>query len=154
MCCEYLLAGGAPAAALLKESASYDTVGNAWFTLTQHALPAGWRQPLVVTSAFHMPRSRAIFEWVFALPAADGSAPLKPRFLSTPDEGLDGGVVAARAAREAASLETLKGNAARVRSMAAFHAWINDTHACYAVSRQGEWGAAPPGMKDAALASY
>jgi uncharacterized SAM-binding protein YcdF (DUF218 family) len=158
-CCAYLArAHGVKPSFLLKESSSYDTLGNAWFSLTQHALPAGWAAPLVVTSAFHMPRSRAAFEWVFGLADAEGadaSLPLAPRFLSTPDgAAMSEAVRAARAAREADSLAALRGNAARVRTRAAFHAWINGGHKCYAVARQEEWEEEPPAMADAALASY
>jgi uncharacterized SAM-binding protein YcdF (DUF218 family) len=46
---------------------SYDTVGNAYFSLAIHALPAGWRRLAVVTSDFHMPRSRALFAGVYRL---------------------------------------------------------------------------------------
>ena len=37
-------------------------VGNAYFALTIHAIPAGWRRLAVVTSDFHMPRTRDLFE--------------------------------------------------------------------------------------------
>lgn len=40
---DYLMSRGVPAADLLKEAQSYDTVGNGYFSLLQHALPAGWR---------------------------------------------------------------------------------------------------------------
>lgn len=40
---DYLVGRGVPAADLLKEAQSYDTVGNGYFSLLQHALPAGWR---------------------------------------------------------------------------------------------------------------
>jgi hypothetical protein len=43
---------------LLVQVSSYDTVGNAMFALTIHALPAGWRHVAVVTSDFHMVRGR------------------------------------------------------------------------------------------------
>lgn len=56
-----------PASSILKEEASFDTVGNALFGLTTHALPAGWTRIAVVTSSFHMPRARAIFSKTFAL---------------------------------------------------------------------------------------
>ena len=151
-CCSYLMrAHGLPATSLLKESGSYDTVGNAWFSLTTHAAPAGWKSPLVITSAFHMPRSRACFEWVFSLQPALGGV---PRFLSTPDRGMAPDVAAARRAREQESLGALRRNAEAVRTAPQFHAWLYGTHMCYAVARQGEWGAQPPAMADKALASY
>lgn len=40
---------------------SYDTVGNAYFCFSIHAVPAGWRCLAVVTSQFHMPRSEQLF---------------------------------------------------------------------------------------------
>ena len=40
---DFLLQRGIPAGDLLKEAQSYDTIGNAYFSLLQHALPAGWR---------------------------------------------------------------------------------------------------------------
>lgn len=40
---DYLISRGVPAVDLLKEAQSYDTVGNGYFSLLQHALPAGWR---------------------------------------------------------------------------------------------------------------
>lgn len=55
------------ARSILKEEASFDTVGNALFALTTHALPAGWTRVAVVTSSFHMPRARAIFSKTFEL---------------------------------------------------------------------------------------
>ena len=42
-------------------------MGNAYFSLTIHALPAAWRRLAIVTSAFHMPRSEALFCDVYAM---------------------------------------------------------------------------------------
>lgn len=42
-------------------------MGNAYFSLTIHALPAGWRRLAVVTSDFHMPRSAALFSDVYEM---------------------------------------------------------------------------------------
>lgn len=66
-CAHYLLARGVLPRALLKEVSSYDTVGNAFFSLTIHALPAGWRRLAVVTSDFHMPRTAALFRDMYGL---------------------------------------------------------------------------------------
>lgn len=46
---------------------SYDTVGNAYYSLCIHVIPAGWRRLAVVTSDFHMPRSRALFADIYRL---------------------------------------------------------------------------------------
>jgi uncharacterized SAM-binding protein YcdF (DUF218 family) len=63
----YLLERGADATQLLKETSSYDTVGNAYFSLTMHAVPAAWRRIAVVTSHFHMTRTAALFRIMYAL---------------------------------------------------------------------------------------
>jgi DUF218 domain len=64
-CSDYLLQQGITAEKLLKETASYDTIGNAYFSATVHALPLCWHKVAVCTSAFHMPRTKEIFRAVF-----------------------------------------------------------------------------------------
>lgn len=49
------------------ESWSMDTIGNAYAALMMHCVPRNLRNILVITSDFHMPRSRSIFEKVFSL---------------------------------------------------------------------------------------
>lgn len=88
---------GVPAEMILKESSSFDTLGNAYFCLCDHAVPLRWRRPLVVTSEFHMPRSRAAFEGVFRL-ARDSGLPVgPPAFLATANTGMDPDVLAVSA---------------------------------------------------------
>ena len=150
---------GVPAAALLKETSSYDTQGNAFFACVQHAAPLRWRRTLLITSAFHMPRSRAAFEAAWRLAAADGLLPADAAltFAATPDEGLDAGVLAARSEREAASLAALHATLSRMSSLADFHRHLFSAHKCYAVARQHEWdepGAGAAELSAAALRSY
>jgi hypothetical protein len=40
---------------------------NAYFSLTIHAIPANWRRVAVVTSEFHMPRTKALFDSIWRL---------------------------------------------------------------------------------------
>ena len=144
-----------PASALLKDTASMDTIGNAYFSLLLHAAPRGWRAVRVITSAFHMGRTRAAFEWVFGLyGGADGTAKIELAFHATPDYGLSAEVVAARAEREAASEAALRANQARVATLPAFAEWLYTTHMCYAVGRQHEIGAFEEMKNDPALKSY
>eukprot|EP00898_Chlorokybus_atmophyticus_P007135 jgi/Chlat1/7422/Chrsp6S07446 len=69
-CAENLVQKGLHQDNIYKEWASYDTVANAYFALVQHAMPAGWSRLHVITSRFHMPRTRLLFEWVFGLQGA------------------------------------------------------------------------------------
>ncbi|EIE22087.1 hypothetical protein COCSUDRAFT_16982 [Coccomyxa subellipsoidea C-169] len=139
-CANYLRAKGVSAASILNEVSSYDTVGNGFFALTIHAIPAGWRRCSIVTSAFHMPRSRAIFERCFAL--AGGSlcgdcSHFQLNYHAVHDDGaFPDDVLAARRQREAQSLETWERDTAGFKSLAEMHAWLHATHLCYSVSRQ------------------
>lgn len=47
------------------ESASRDTVGDAFFTKRNLALPLGWRRLLVVTSKYHARRTEEIFNFIY-----------------------------------------------------------------------------------------
>lgn len=56
---------GVDAAAILTETASRDTVGDAVFTSINLAVPRCWTRVLVVTSDYHLERSQAIFSFVY-----------------------------------------------------------------------------------------
>jgi len=133
----YLMERGVPANSLLKDTASMDTIGNAYYSLCLHAIPLGWTKVEVVTSAFHMARTRAAFEWVWGL-APHGKVDM--RFVSTEDAGISETTLRARAAREAESAAALRMNASRITTFAEFNEWLFTTHKCYAVSRQHEIG--------------
>lgn len=64
---EYLLGQGVSREMILKEDYSRDTIGNAYFSLVMHVLPAQFKNILVITSQFHMSRSRVIFDWLYKL---------------------------------------------------------------------------------------
>ncbi len=61
---------GIAPAAMWRESQSLDTIGNAYFLRTGFLDPARrgrFRRLAVITSAFHMPRTRAIFDWLLVV---------------------------------------------------------------------------------------
>jgi uncharacterized SAM-binding protein YcdF (DUF218 family) len=91
---EALLARGVPPPRIWAETASLDTIGNAYFARVILTDPAGLRRRLVVNSEFHMPRTRLIFDWVFGLPPADPPYALEHH--AVPDRGLTGAGGAAR----------------------------------------------------------
>ncbi len=56
---------GVPSTALLEETRSMDTLGNAYFTKVDVCRPHGWCHLLIVASDEHMERVRSIFTKVF-----------------------------------------------------------------------------------------
>jgi uncharacterized SAM-binding protein YcdF (DUF218 family) len=52
-------------ACILAERESRDTVGDAYFTKTKMAIPLGWSSICVVTSEYHVRRTREIFEFIY-----------------------------------------------------------------------------------------
>jgi hypothetical protein len=145
----HLIKQGVPAAAILKETQSFDTVGNALFGLTTHAAPRGWGSLAVVTSAFHMARARALFGAVFGLASPafrPGLSPYALAYYAASDDGVASAeALAARREREEASIATFEAATASLDSLAAFHAWVHATHLCYATARQDEFGAGAEG---------
>lgn len=123
----YLLSRGVPAHRIQLEITSYDTVGNAYFARLLHVDPAGWKKIVVITSEFHMPRAKAIFEWVFGMAPAH----YELRFEATPNEGLNGPLLARRMEKEASALASLDPVIRRIRDLRSLHHWLNTEHRAY-----------------------
>lgn len=156
-CAEYLMHRGAPPKLVYKEISSYDTVGNAYFSLTIHAIPADWRRLAVVTSNFHMPRTQRIFEDVYGL--AGRTLFKDPQryqlsFRAASDDGLFlPEVLGAREHKEHSSLSHWMAQAALFTSLRDLHQWIHTEHLCYAAARQHELDR-PSTLEPRLLATY
>lgn len=64
---EYLISQGINPNRILCESWSLDTIGNAYGVLMFHCIPLKLEKLLVVTSDFHIERTKSIFKKVFSL---------------------------------------------------------------------------------------
>ncbi len=118
---------------ILTEISSYDTIGNAHFARMLFTEPLKLKKLLVITSEFHVPRAKAIFEWVFHLPPS----PLEYQidFISTPDKGLTPQALAARVQREKSSLENLRNTIQKITNLDNFITWLYTEHAAYATNK-------------------
>ena len=54
-----------PPSRIVIERNSRDTVGDAYFTKLNLAIPRGWKTLVVVTSGYHVARARKIFEFIY-----------------------------------------------------------------------------------------
>ncbi|MCC6616621.1 MAG: YdcF family protein [Anaerolineae bacterium] len=129
----YLAAQGVAPERILTETASYDTIGNAYFARVIHTEPRGWRRLLVITSEFHMARTRAIFEWVYGLAPKAGCS---LAFEATPDIGIDPAALSERQTREAQGLKAVHDLAGQITSLAQLHGWMFSEHRAYATAGQ------------------
>jgi hypothetical protein len=137
----YLVERGAAPERILMEESSYDTIGNAYFSRTIHAIPRGFERLLVVTSAFHMPRTEAVFCWVYGLEGAGAACALD--FEAVPDGAIDRDLLEARAAKERAALEAVEARRREIHTLAQMHQWLFTVHGAYSWKERAAAGEAP-----------
>lgn len=126
---EYLLSRGCSPDRLFLDTWSLDTVGNAVFARLMHCDLRSWQHLLVITSEFHMPRTEAIFRWVFSLPPLPHTYQL--HFQSVPNKGLAPDALAAREQKESATLATLPDLIASMPHLPALHDFLFRHHGAY-----------------------
>ncbi|KAJ9456307.1 hypothetical protein DIPPA_12459 [Diplonema papillatum] len=122
-----------PAKDVLEEGFSLDTIGNAYFARLAHCEPAGYHSIAVVNNDWHLPRTRAIFDWVFGL----APGPRSP-FVLTYHEvgpGLEGDALRSRVDKEQAALPGVRQKAADIRSVKDLHTFLFLQHGAYKSER-------------------
>lgn len=128
-CVQYLLDGGVKKEDLMREWSSYDTLANAFFSLVNYAIPMRLNNALIITSDFHMPRTKAIFNWIYSL--TENNHLVKLNFLSVNSKGLDASIISARIAREKKSLQNLEIKIDKIKTLHSFHNWFYTEHQAY-----------------------
>ena len=149
VCANYLLERGVQSDKILKEWSSFDTIGNAYFSLVVHALPLQWKRVVAITSDFHMPRTKVAFDWIYGR----GDSSICVDYVGVPDQGMSEEALKARMERERESAVALRKSASKLTSLVEINQWLHATHRCYAVSRQDEWSK-PTEADDLALKTY
>ena len=143
---DFLIASGISSTRILTEICSYDTIGNAYFSRILFSQPLKFKRALVITSQFHMARTRAAFDWVYGLsPAADTP---KLTYLAVPDQGLSPEALSARVQREEKSLQNLLETSKKITDLPSFFKWLYSEHKAYAPGQRVE------GISDQELESY
>jgi hypothetical protein len=126
---EYLLSRGCAAGRLYLDTWSLDTIGNAVFARLMHCDLRCWRRLLIVTSEFHMPRTEAIFRWIFSLPPLP--YPFDLHFQAVPNIGLDTDTLSARREKESASLAKLPQLMENTANWPNLHEFLFQRHGAY-----------------------
>lgn len=130
--CHFLLKKGMASQLILAETASLDTIGNAYFSRVIHAEPARMKKLVVVTSAFHMPRTKAIFDWVYSLTPLPTQYQLE--YVEVTDKGIDEELIKIRTKKEMRSLKHLQKTKKNIQTLSQFHTWLYTKHSAYSVA--------------------
>lgn len=149
-----LLRMGVSAEHIFVEGYSDDTIGNAFFARVMHvdAQPS-WRRLRIITSAFQMERTRAIYDWAFGLqPLPAGKRAYVLQYEAVNDRGaLPSRALRSRRQRENASLRAFRtGSVVRMTQLAQAHEFVMLRHSGYTV---GGMLSKRPLNKSSALAS-
>ena len=120
---------GIPEKSILIETCSYDTIGNAFFSRVIHVESARLRRLLVITSDFHLARSRLLFEWIYGLEPRPIDYILQ--FEGVADTSMDPVVLSERRSKEQSSIEGLSAMMQQIHRMEQLHGWIFREHAAY-----------------------
>jgi len=127
---ELLVKAGINKSRILTERWSHDTIGNAYFTRLIHTDQLNLKKLLIITSEFHMPRSKAIFEWIFGL----NYSLFKPYvldFASVSDSKLNSKIMLTRIEKEQKSLSKLFKTKQKITNLKQLHKWLFNKHGAY-----------------------
>jgi uncharacterized SAM-binding protein YcdF (DUF218 family) len=130
----YLIRSGVDPGFILCETASYDTIGNAFFSRVFHVDPRGFKRLLIITSDSHMPRTQAIFQWVYGLTSPGNPGDYSLHFEAMPDRGMDAELLRVRQEKEKAGLARVLRLKEQIRTWTGFHRWLYSEHGAYAVA--------------------
>ena len=130
----YLVEQGINPSKILVETSSYDTIGNVFFSRVVHIEPLQLKRLLVITSEFHMARTKVIFEWIYGLKGLAQDVQLS--FETVSDTGIATSILQARKQKEERSLKSLLNTINGICTINDFHQWLFQEHAAYAVAVQ------------------
>jgi len=127
-CAEYLIGKGVKSKKIFKEWSSFDTIANGVFGFNNFIVPLKLKKIVVITSNFHMNRSKAIFNWINSL----YNNIIEIKFLSVSDKNIDDELISIRTTKENKSLENLKKNVIlKYSSLQEMLNWFYTEHKAY-----------------------
>lgn len=126
-CAKYMIENGVNKKDIYKEWSSYDTIGNAYFTFTNFIVPMKIKKAVIVTSDFHINRTKLLFNWMKLL--FDQNVFFD--YVVANDIGLEK-ELEHRIIREKESCDNIKNNLQKkISSVSDFVKWFFEEHKCY-----------------------
>lgn len=130
---KYLVDNGINPKNIYREWGSYDTIANGYFSLVNFVIPLNIKDILLITSDFHMKRSKLIFDWIYHDLYHYYYDDYKPklRYLEVNSDNLDNEIIEVRKQREVKSIENLNNLQKTITDWNHFIDWFYHEHKAY-----------------------
>ena len=126
-CSNYLINKGFNAKRIKREWSSYDTIANGFFSFLNFIVPLKLEECVLVTSEFHMERTKEIFNFFCKLFKSD----VKVQYICSENE-MDEELLQIRKEREKKSLDSFKNTiVSRINTIQEFMEWFYIEHNAY-----------------------
>jgi hypothetical protein len=122
---KYLIDNGIRSDKICRESSSYDTIGNMFFIKTTITDPLDLKKLIIVTSDFHMDRSKILADFIFNL---DNKYNLE--YIETVTD-IDNDIFNKRIEKETSSLKKFINDMKEINNLKDFTKWLYTQHNCY-----------------------
>lgn len=128
---DYLIDKGISRERIRADTVSLDTIGNAFFARLLFCEPMNLKKIAIVTSEFHMSRTKLVFDFVFGLKNLDFDFDLD--YYSVSDSVTEQGLLNAKQLKEEESIESFMKIMPKFSDFGEFHDWIYTKHEAYSV---------------------
>lgn len=128
---EYLFENEISRERIRADTVSLDTIGNAFFARLLFCEPMGLKRLAVVTSEYHMSRTKLVFDFVFGL--ENVSEKYSIDYYSVSDSVVEPGLLKEKQLKEEKSIQSFMKIMPKFSSFNEFHDWIFTKHEAYAV---------------------
>lgn len=119
------------------ENCSMETLGSAYFLRVLHVEPLKIKKITIITSEFHMPRTKCVFDWIFSLPTDDNKTPAKKNisihYIGTKNIGINKKDLSERIIKENQGIERINLLKNKIRNISDFNQWLFEEHAAYGI---------------------
>ena len=114
---------------IYREWSSYDTIANGYYAYLNYIQPLDIKEFTLITSEFHMPRAKVIFDYFNSILFQDQ---LNIHFIETPNDEMEQGVLKERSDREHKSKLNFQTNIVQEkRTILDFTTWLYEQHGAY-----------------------
>lgn len=127
---KYLVERKIPIKNIRIETQSLDSIGNAYFSKIIFVNQLKITNIDIITAAFHMPRIKFIFKWVYGLKPAKK---YNMKFITISDQNIENKILIARKKKEAQRLAETKVIANKIEDSYSFSMWLFTQHKAYSL---------------------